>query len=149
MSGKFSCNNGSGFHLELPNGVSVSTQFGPGNYGDNYNDDFREKQTKSWSSYEVESAAYIHAPGIEEAWWITEEYVDLKGKKAGDMVIGYRSMDEWLHFLDWCRNFKADKETIRQKCQERQKKKDEWRIESRKRYPEFYKGEPSNETKSS
>lgn len=32
-----------GFHITFENGYTVSVQFGPGNYCDNYNGDFREK----------------------------------------------------------------------------------------------------------
>ena len=35
--------SGRGFHLNFPNGVTLSVQIGAGNYGDNYNHPFDDK----------------------------------------------------------------------------------------------------------
>lgn len=35
----FSTTRGKGFHIQFSNGWTVSVQFGPGNYGDNYDED--------------------------------------------------------------------------------------------------------------
>jgi len=40
MMNEFRITQGKGFHLNFPNGVTLSTQFGAGNYGDNYDEDF-------------------------------------------------------------------------------------------------------------
>lgn len=36
MSKSFGITDGKGFYMTFPNGYTVSVQFGPGNYGDNY-----------------------------------------------------------------------------------------------------------------
>jgi len=92
------CNN-KGFHIKFPNGITLSTQFGPGNYGDNYDDPFimpDGKEKRSYQYFESEVAAWD-----EKGKWITDEY-----RPGSGGVIGYLDIGEWLKFFDWCRNYK-------------------------------------------
>jgi hypothetical protein len=89
--------HGKGFHIELPNGVTISTQFGGGSYGSNYDMDIgSEARHKELEATEVEVAAWCGEK------WITKEYPN---NPNGDDVIGYINTTEWLQFLDWCRNY--------------------------------------------
>ena len=100
MSESFRTCDKKGFHITFPNGVTLSTQFGPANYGDNYNASLitPEKENQyGYRSYEVETAAWIGEK------WITDEYRPDSGG-----VIGYLDIDEWLKFFDWCRNYKVE-----------------------------------------
>jgi hypothetical protein len=78
-----------GFHLTFPNGIVLSTQFGPGNYGDNYDSPFDGE--KSFDANMVEVAIF-KADGCS---WITKEYRDL-----GDDVLGRIDFGEWLKIFD-------------------------------------------------
>jgi len=99
------CGN-KGFHLTFPNGVTLSTQFGPANYGDNYDAPLtlsaeEERKHGGYKSWNAEVAAWV---GKDK--WITDEY-----RPGSGGVIGYLDMEEWLKFFDWCRNYKALKGT--------------------------------------
>jgi len=58
----FRITGGKGFQLDLPNGVTVSVQWGPGNYCDSdvRNADFEApKKAETWGSNLAECAAYV------------------------------------------------------------------------------------------
>jgi hypothetical protein len=50
MSG-FGINESKGFHMTLANGYTISVQFGPGNYGDNY-EDWRHERKEVLARYQ-------------------------------------------------------------------------------------------------
>lgn len=94
----FRNNNGRGFHITFPNGVMLSTQFGWGNYCENYNSGLsimEEMSKKNWESDDCEIA--IIAPGEK---WITKEFRD-----DGDDVLGRLKIDDWLQAFDFARNY--------------------------------------------
>lgn len=92
MGKSFKINNGKGFHLTFPNGVTFSTQFGPANYGDNY-DSRIGAEKYDYESNEVEIAAWTK----DNHWFDFEknEFVE----QSSD-VAGYIPMDRWLEYLE-------------------------------------------------
>jgi len=91
------CDN-KGFHLTFPNGVTLSTQFGGGNYGSNYDARIgQESELRSVGADTVEVAAFDKEGGK----WRTQEAAVLMGDKdPGDTVLGYIDMEKWLAFMD-------------------------------------------------
>lgn len=91
------CDN-KGFHLTFDNGLTLSTQFGPGNYGDNYDKPFHFSGTDIPRSYDADQVevAIIGSDGA----WVTKQYRD-----DGDDVLPRVEFDEWLKIVDWCKNW--------------------------------------------
>lgn len=85
----FNIYKGSGFHITFHNGWTVSVQFGPGNYCDNYNlEDFLpvmkgEKELPASASAEI------------AAWDKNGEWYDF----GDDQVRGYQNPEEVLLFM--------------------------------------------------
>lgn len=97
----FKNNRGRGFHITFPNGVMLSTQFGWGNYCENYNSDLtptEEMKKTDWESDDAEIA--IIAP----EGWITKKFKD-----KGDDVLGHVQIKEWLKAFDWARRYRPRK----------------------------------------
>lgn len=130
MLSKFGICDNKGFHLTLPNGVTVSTQFGPGNYCDNYNDDIvgRDRQ-KPCESYTVECAAWYSILGYESVWITPDE----QGNESGD-VRGYLTMQQWLEFVDWCRAYVPDHEKLLESAKVKTAERNKWREEAKAKY---------------
>ena len=94
------CGN-KGFQLELPNGVTVSVQWGPGNYVDH---DVRDADwdapkdamhsDEQWGSNTAECAAYV--TGSDLAWVAVPGYTDA----GGDDVCGYMKVSQVLDFIN-------------------------------------------------
>lgn len=59
----FRITGGRGFHITFANGWTVSVQFGPGNYCDNYDDDFRESAESGARGSSTAEAAVWPANG--------------------------------------------------------------------------------------
>ena len=62
-----------GFLVHLPNGWTVSVQFGPGNYGTNYDASFMSPPKQAWHATEAECWAHNkdhsqHYPDNPEGW---------------------------------------------------------------------------------
>mgnify|MGYP005824777839 CR=1 FL=1 len=92
------CDN-KGFHMDLPNGVTVSVQLGPGNYCDNNHAawDAAKKAMDSdenWGSDTAECAAYV--TGSNLAWVAVPGYTDA----GGDDVCGYMNVSQVLDFIN-------------------------------------------------
>ena len=99
-----------GFHVTLPNGNTVSVQWGPGNYSSNYSASLMasreaEKRGEEWTSTTAEIAAWRdiregETPARKDAdtMWHTFD--------CGDQVRGRLSPERVLEFLD----FAADNE---------------------------------------
>lgn len=96
----FRINENTGFQVTFPNGVTLSTQFGAGSYGDNYNAPFpREATVKGAESDRVEIAAFV-APGGE---WVTKEICAAAGlEDPSDDVVGYVVVGDWLKLVNAC-----------------------------------------------
>jgi len=92
------CDN-KGFHMDVPNGVTVSVQLGPGNYCDNNHAawDAAKKAMDSdenWGSDTAECAAYV--TGSNLAWVAVPGYTDA----GGDDVCGYMNVSQVLDFIN-------------------------------------------------
>ena len=89
-----------GFHITFPNGVTLSTQFGYGNYCGDYPESMNQSiedvmERKPASSNDVEVAIWD-----KERTWITDKYIG-----EDEQVIGFVSMKEWLKIFDGARNY--------------------------------------------
>ena len=100
---------GKGFHLDLPNGVTVSVQFGPGNYADQ---DVRSSAPSMpakaaangefWGSNLAECAAYLTGSNLS---WVavpgfTGPIGDEDVETFYDDVCGYMTVQEVLDFIN-------------------------------------------------
>ena len=102
------CDN-KGFHLDLPNGVTVSVQFGPGNYCDpdvsNAAFDAPKKAIDGddyWGSNTAECAAYVAGSNLS---WVavpgfTGPIGDEDVETFYDDVCGYMTIQEVLDFIN-------------------------------------------------
>lgn len=90
------CSN-KGFHLTLPNGLVVSTQFGGGNYCDNRRNEICSTLTKGEASNNVEVAFFWY--GADRNWATCEVFKAARIKSPNDDVAGYVTMKQWLRLL--------------------------------------------------
>ena len=99
---------GKGFHLDLPNGVTVSVQFGPGNYADS---DVRNKPYNApqmaaanfdhWGSNLAECAAYL--TGSNLSWVAVPGFTGPLHDQDDvfyDDVSGYMDIQAVLDFIN-------------------------------------------------
>ena len=99
---------GKGFHLDLPNGVTVSVQFGPGNYADqdvrNAGFDAPAKAAANgefWGSNLAECAAYI--TGSNLSWVAVPGFtgpIRDDDDSFWDDVCGYMTVQEVVDFIN-------------------------------------------------
>lgn len=105
----FKITDGKGFQITFDNGVTVSVQFGIGNYCEN-----RDTKIKDYSF--IEKNRMLGEIGSENAevaiWdkegnWISREcpYMD-----KDDNVAGWISPEELLKILEWASNYSPSKE---------------------------------------
>jgi len=97
---------GKGFALDLPNGVTVSVQWGPGNYCDS---DCRNADVfapaaaavggDAWGSDTAECAAFI--TGSDLSWVAVPDYTGGgRDRCGGDDVCGYLNVSQVLDFIN-------------------------------------------------
>ena len=99
------CDN-KGFHLDMPNGVTVSVQLGPGNYCDsdvsNANFDAPKKAIDSdehWGSNTAECAAYV--TGTDLSLIAVPGYTGGgRDRCGGDDVCGHLNVSQVLDFIN-------------------------------------------------
>ena len=104
---------GKGFALDLPNGVTVSVQWGPGNYCDsdvsNAGFDAPKKaidSDKHWGSNTAECAAYV--TGSDLSWVSVPGYTGVMepgqetdgGQEWMDDVVGHLNVSQVLDFIN-------------------------------------------------
>jgi hypothetical protein len=104
--------NNRGFHLDLPNGYTVSVMFGYGNYCENHsNDDLRRAMVHDRDLEGVSSST------AEVAAWTTDNYdapwLRVEGFHDGDDVVGYLSVDRVLEFVNTVSSFASPVETLK------------------------------------
>ena len=89
------CGN-KGFHIMFENGVTLSTQFGPGDYCCNHDEPWDIDQKKdSWSSPDAEIALWKPTGA-----WITRDIVKMAlGEQIDDDVFGRISPKDWLRVV--------------------------------------------------
>lgn len=94
----FKITGNKGFHITFSNGVTVSVQFGVGNYCQHHNNSFDLMGTKKdnyrWESLDAEIAIWLRNGN-----WITREFKD-----NGDNVLGWQSSEQVLEALNWAKN---------------------------------------------
>lgn len=97
----FKITGGSGFHITFENGWTVSVQFGPGTYADNYNMGFAN-----------DGAVKAGAKGsktAECAVWGPDNLM-LKYRGWGDTVSNRSTPAEVLRLLKWAARQKSEEE---------------------------------------
>ena len=88
----FGVNQNKGFHITFRNGVTVSVQFGGGNYCQNYDDAIVSNLPKGAESIDAEIAIWD-----KNGKWLTKEF----RPNINDDVIGRVLPDEVLKALNW------------------------------------------------
>lgn len=78
-----------GFHMTFANGWTASVQFGPGNYGTNYNYSFSAPKSEMPDARTAECAAWSKTGSLTAIW-----------EDAEDTVVGYLNANEVLKFLN-------------------------------------------------
>ena len=94
-----------GFHITFENGYTVSIQFGPGTYSDNYNQPFPNRERKG-------TALRLSSSTAECAIWIdgSKSGRDMIAHKSfnGDKVSNRSTPAEALNLLNWAARQKPD-----------------------------------------
>jgi hypothetical protein len=83
----FKITNGKGFHMTFKNGLTLSVQFGKGNYCKNYSIPWEKEREQGLTCEDAEIAVWDRADA-----WITKEFVD--DAKESDGVAGHISVEE-------------------------------------------------------
>lgn len=91
------CNN-KGFHITFPNGVTLSTQFGWGNYCENYDSKMPDYTKPIPDTLSDDCEIMIWYGDSDNT--ITSEW-----SKNDDTVQGRLSIDQWLSAFDFARNW--------------------------------------------
>ena len=94
----FSCND-NGFAITFPNGLTLSTRFGYGNYCENHDN---EKQLESFR----QPFLGLQSDNVEVA--IIKKDGGFIAGENGDTVKGYVEIDEWLEVFKWCQNHRSE-----------------------------------------
>lgn len=97
----FAITGARGFHVTFKNGVTVSVQFGAGNYCEHHVRDIsmigKEKNHSPWESIDAEVAMWD-----KEGAWLTGQYFE------DDQVHGWLAPDELPELLAWAASYKDD-----------------------------------------
>ena len=112
----FKVTGGKGFHLTFENGVTISTQFGGGNYCDNHDYPIVEMPYSTEGQIKLEAKTPV-CPNAEIMIWlegsesITQEIVKkVLGEDAGeDTVAGYIGIDDWTKIIAYLREYKPER----------------------------------------
>jgi hypothetical protein len=99
----FKITGAKGFHIVFTNGITLSTQFGPGNYCQNRKLESFINIPDPLKSDNSEIAIYD-----KDGKWLTKEMMSdiFKDDFAGD-VHGYITADDWATVVNWCVNYKV------------------------------------------
>lgn len=87
----FKSTRGKGFHMTFDNGCTISVQFGPGNYCDNYDLSFDAPRQMIDGDLFLESKDAEIGIWDKLGHWITKEFFPENG---GDDVVGRLSANE-------------------------------------------------------
>jgi len=113
MKKAFAITEGKGFHITFDNGVTVSVQFGygdycdnkestePANYYDNYTTPLRDLGRILCECDNAEIA--IFSSRTEE--FITKEYMKYRGMEYPENVIAFAEVEELMAVLHWAKNY--------------------------------------------
>lgn len=94
----FRNNDGKGFQITFPNGVTLSTQFGWSHYCENYDHQLPLDEAIAKTDWESDTAEI--AMFLPDGEWITKEF-----EFSGDDVIGHVKIDKWLKAVEFCRDY--------------------------------------------
>ena len=83
----FSTSNNKGFHMTFENGVTISVQWGPGNYSDNYDEDFRPRERRNVDSSTAEMGIWDQ----QRIWLRFDDGDTVQGSLTPDQV------SEWIY----------------------------------------------------
>lgn len=103
----FSICDNKGFHITFENGLTLSTQFGGGNYCANYDIEI-ERYTRGLSCVNAEIAVL----GDKRGDWYTREIMAAIGEPADDGVVGHVDIAKWLKIVEACKNYQP-KEAVK------------------------------------
>ena len=101
----FKITYGKGFHITFNNGITLSTQFGYGNYCDN-----RMNSSTDPFPDNGKTSPVIECKNAEIAiWdrddnWITQDMFKDLNIDGCDDVLGWVTTDQWFKILEWCKN---------------------------------------------
>ena len=101
--GKFKSTGRNGFHITFENGLTVSVQWGGGNYCENhYNIDF--SRTKDMESKNAEVAVWSNECGLNANNFLSDEDANWC-----DDVVGWLTPEQVVDLLVRVKNYPADK----------------------------------------
>ncbi len=98
----FRITGGKGFHITFENGITVSVQFGIGNYCQHHHDSFdligKERHMSAWESSDAEIAIFR----VDVEGWLTPKFDPAEGQD----VLGWVSPAKVLDALNWAAAYK-------------------------------------------
>lgn len=95
----FKVTGNKGFHVSLENGITISVQFGAGNYCEHYDGDIGSEKTKPrWESIDAEIAVWDK----DNNWFNFEKNLFEKGSD----VIGRQSANDFADMITKFKNWK-------------------------------------------
>lgn len=100
--GKFKSTERQGFHITFENGLTVSVQWGAGNYCDNHN---------SWDfsrSKDMESSTAEVAVWCNERWLNANDFTGEDVEYGFDDVVGYLTPEQVVDLLVRVKEYPAD-----------------------------------------
>ena len=98
----FQVNGNKGFKLTFPNGITLSSQFGFGNYCNNRNYlKLIESNSGETTSSNCE-VAVLNKDGSLITATMVDDLPDVFNND--DDVIGWVNMHNWLKIFEWCKN---------------------------------------------
>lgn len=102
----FRITDSKGFHITFENGYTVSVQFGPGNYADNYGASFRDAPPpRGWQSSTAETGVWgpdgtmLELRELPDGTW--ERWVASDPDDYADTVQGRQSPSAVLALFSW------------------------------------------------
>ena len=93
----FKITRNKGFHITFDNDVTVSVQFGAGNYCQHHNEEIKSEIPKK----DIESVDAEVAIWKKSGIWITREFRD-----ENDDIFGWQSPEQVLEVLNWAKKYK-------------------------------------------
>ena len=106
----FAITGGKGFQITFPNGITLSTQFGGVNYCGNRNHPIVPLGYTDYLGSENTEIAVFAGKDKTENWLTKQAYKETFDEDLDDDVKGYVKLKEWLRILDWCREYKPEKD---------------------------------------
>lgn len=93
-----------GFHITFPNGITLSTQFGWGNYCNNY--DKNELMGPNYLIGKLDLMCEDAEVAIfcKETWLTEDMHREVFEFELGNNVMGHVNINQWLKILDWCKS---------------------------------------------